>query len=145
MYILIVSIMKKTLLFATLLTIFLSCKNHKEEVALINSIEADTIKVADKQQPLNWKDDLLAKYVSQSDNDLIQSANKQKLNEEWLFDQEIVTDTASYLVYQIGHDVTDEGGTNPRFVTDQWVRIDTISKQLYEYDLANDSLIKWKP
>ncbi|KGO94862.1 hypothetical protein [Flavobacterium subsaxonicum] len=137
--------MKKTLLFATLLTIFLSCKNHKEEVALINSIEADTIKVADKQQPLNWKDDLLAKYVSQSDNDLIQSANKQKLNEEWLFDQEIVTDTASYLVYQIGHDVTDEGGTNPRFVTDQWVRIDTISKQLYEYDLANDSLIKWKP
>ena len=137
--------MKKVLLLAALLTIFFSCKNHKEEVAPINSIEPDTIKVAAKQQQSNWKDDLLSKYILHSENKLIQAANKQKLNEEWLFDQEIVTDTASYLVYQIGHDVTDEGGTNPRFVTDQWVRIDTTSKQLYEYDLANDSLIKWKP
>jgi hypothetical protein len=135
--------MKKVLSLATLLVFLFSCKKDKEEVSTENIVEIDTIKVAKPQQPSNWKDNLLAKYISKSDNTLIQAANKQKLNEEWLFDQEIVTDTASYLVYQIGHDVTDEKGSNPRFVTDQWVRIDTISRQLYEYDLANDSLIKW--
>ena len=64
-------------------------------------------------------------------------------HEEWIFDRTEKTDTANYLIYQIGHDVSDKGNTNPRFVTDQWIYIDSLKNKLYEYDLPNDSLIEW--
>lgn len=90
----------------------------------------------------NWIDSLLENYLLSSDNELVRAAVDNKLSEEWLFDQFLDTDTAEYFIYQIGHDVADEGGINPRFVTDQWVYVDTIRRILYEYDLPNDSLIR---
>jgi hypothetical protein len=29
-------------------------------------------------------------------------------------------------------------------VTDGWVYIDSLTRKIYEYDLPNDSLIKWE-
>jgi hypothetical protein len=92
---------------------------------------------AGKIKPL---DSLIAKYISASRNKLVGLSRDQ---EEWIFDRTEKTDTADYLVYQIGHDVTDEGNTNPRFVTDQWIYIDSLNNRIYEYDLPNDSLIEW--
>jgi len=83
---------------------------------------------------------LIAGYISRSKNPLVALSREQ---EEWIFDRTMKTDTANYFVYQIGHDVTDEANTNPRFVTDQWIYIDSLKSKLYEYDLANDSLIEW--
>lgn len=91
----------------------------------------------------NWIDTLLNKYVLFSNNELVRAAVNDKISEEWLFDQFLNADTTKYFIYQIGHDVTDEDGANPRFVTDQWVYVDTVRRILYEYDLPNDSLIRW--
>lgn len=88
-------------------------------------------------------DSLIDNYVRNSNNELIEFALKDKISEEWLFDQTINTGTATYFIFQIGHDVADEDGNNQRFVTDQWIYIDSATKQLYEYDVANDSLIYW--
>ena len=90
-----------------------------------------------------WKDSLIAHYVNNSHNTLIKLSLKNKIHEEWLFDRAINTDTAKYFVFQIGHDESDEGENNQRFVTDQWIYIDSITKRLYEYDVANDSLSRW--
>ena len=91
----------------------------------------------------NWTDSLIENYISHSENELIRLALKDKISEEWLFDQIVNKDTTKYFVFQIGHDVTDKGNTNKRFVTDQWIYVDSLTKKLYEYDLVNDSLIRW--
>jgi hypothetical protein len=125
--------------------LFCSCK--KEESSIVNTTARDTITKTTtiKETPIsntNWKDELLKKYVLESESPLIAVSDRQK--EQWLLDDTRVTDTATYFIYQIGHDVTDEGGENPRFTTDQWVYIDSLSHQLYESDLASESLVKWK-
>ena len=91
----------------------------------------------------NWTDPLMINYINHSDNELIRMARKDKISEEWLFDQMIKTDTAKYFVFQIGHDVMDAGETNKRFITDAWVYIDSLTNTIYEYDLPNDRLIRW--
>ena len=42
-----------------------------------------------------------------------------------------------YAMVKIGHSFQH------RYVTDQWIFIDSLSKEIYEYDLPNDSLIPW--
>ncbi|MFI5133199.1 MAG: hypothetical protein ACHQEB_02630 [Chitinophagales bacterium] len=103
--------------------------------SLATKVDTDTSK--------NWTDMLIKNYINHSDNKLIKLALKDKISEEWLFDQMIKTDTATYFIFQIGHDVSDSGETNKRFITDSWVYIDSLKKQIYEYDLPNDRLIKW--
>ena len=83
---------------------------------------------------------LIVKYIRNSKNELVALSRDQ---EEWIFDRTEKTDTANYLIYQIGHDVTDKGNTNSRFITDQWIYIDSLKSKLYEYDLPNDSLVEW--
>ena len=90
-----------------------------------------------------WTDSLIKNYIFHTKNELIRLANKNKISEEWLFDQMVNTDTAKYYTFQIGHDVTDEGGNNKRFVTDQWIFINSLTRRLCEYDIANDSLVQW--
>ncbi|MGG9964092.1 hypothetical protein [Ferruginibacter sp. SUN106] len=89
-----------------------------------------------------WTDSLIENYINNSNNALIKLSLKSKVSEEWLFDQTINTDSAKFLVFQIGHDESDKGEKNKRFVTDQWIYIDSVTKRLYEYDAANDSLIR---
>jgi hypothetical protein len=91
----------------------------------------------------NWIDSLMGKYILLSNNVLVRAAVSNKLSEEGLFDQIGNTCTAQYFVYHVGHDVSDEGGINLRFIKDQWVYVDTAARILYEYDLPKDSLIRW--
>ena len=90
-----------------------------------------------------WIDSLIENYVIQSKSPLINISQNKKVSEQWIFDQTINTDTANFLVFQIGHDELDNGRTNKRFVTDKWVYVDSLKKRLYEYDITSDSLTLW--
>jgi hypothetical protein len=111
--------------------------SRKDDAGKINSANNhfDTSK--------NWSDSLIKDYIHRTNNKLIRLSLKDQIPEEWLFDQIIKTDTANYFVFQIGHDVGDAGDTNKRFITDDWVYIDSLTKIIYEYDLQNDRLTKW--
>lgn len=91
----------------------------------------------------SWTDYTLTKYIAFADSKLIKNARTSHIQEEWLFDQTLQTDSAVYQIYQIGHDVTDEGSENARFVTDQWVYLDTTRKRLYELDMDTEELSEW--
>jgi hypothetical protein len=151
--------MKKIVLILILVTLIIGCQSINEKKPPIEQVRTengdslyvaanvDTItKKPNLYHPeisIDWTDSLLLAYMAFSENELIRSARKSHLKEEWLLDSTLQTDTAVYQIYQIGHDVADEGGENQRFVTDQWVYLDTLKKQLYEYDLSNECLNKW--
>lgn len=88
-------------------------------------------------------DFMLMSYIAFSENALIKADRKNNIQEEWVFDQALKTDTAEYLVYQIGHDAAEASGENQHFVTTQWVYLDTAKKQLFEYDATDECLNKW--
>jgi hypothetical protein len=92
-----------------------------------------------------WYDQLLKNYINKSENQLIQSSRlNTAIRTEWLLDRIEKTDNEKFFVFQIGHDVLDEDNTNLRFTTDGWIYLDSLSKTIYEYDLPNDTLIKWQ-
>ena len=93
---------------------------------------------------INWYDELVLKYINQTDNQLVRLAIKDKYSEDWVLDRRENTGGAYYLIFHIGHDLTDEGNTDQRFTTDCWLYIDSLTRKIYEYDLPNDSLIEWK-
>jgi hypothetical protein len=149
--------MKMTVYILILMTLAFSCRQTTKD----NSIDQDTsfsksdgsntkvdtgkINFANNHLDTskNWSDSLIKDYIHRANNKLIRLALKDQISEDWLFDQIIKTDTANYFVFQIGHDVADAGDTNKRFITDDWVYIDSLTKIIYEYDLQNDRLTKW--
>ena len=92
----------------------------------------------------SWADPLILNYIKKSNNELINLALKNKINEEWILDRVETNKNEKYFIFKIGHDVSDEGNTNLRFVTDSWLYIDSLSQNIYEYDLPKDKLILWK-
>ncbi|WPV70476.1 hypothetical protein [Chitinophaga sp. LS1] len=88
---------------------------------------------------LPWKDALVERYVQHSDNALLKSIGKDSVS--WIWDRMVTNKTTTYYICNIGKDVVDAGGA--RFVSAQWVYIDTVNRQLYEYDVPKDTLIKW--
>ena len=78
------------------------------------------------------------KYIDQTDDSLIKLARKDTIPEEWILDRTRETsDSAKYFIFQIGHTFEH------KFITDKWVYIDSLKRNIYEYDFANDSLVKW--
>lgn len=141
---------KKVLLFLISVSIF-SCNQTNKDEKNSDDKPIDSLTVNNKSvetesetETKNWYDDILADYVKKSDNQLIKLALKNKENVEWLLDRTEKTDSTNYYIFNIGQDVTDENGTNPRFSSDGWIYIDSLSKKVYEYDLPNDRLIVWK-
>ncbi len=102
-----------------------------------------TTNVVGNSSKENWTDTTIKNYIHKTQNQLVKDALQEKVNIEWLFDREEELNNTKYLVYHIGHDVMDADSTNLRFTTDAWVYLDTLNKEFYEYDLPNDSLIKW--
>ena len=107
-----------------------------------STLNPDTIHTA---KTINWYEALLTNYIQHSDNEFIDLSRKDTaIKIESLFDRFENTDTATYLIFQIGHDVAEEDGINMRFVTDSWVYIDSLTRNLYEYDFQTDKLVQWK-
>src|ERR1043165_2853885 len=62
-------------------------------------------------------DFMLMSYIAFTENPLIKADRKSNIQQEWLFDKTLKTDTAEYQVYQIGHDDAEASGENQHFVT----------------------------
>ena len=86
---------------------------------------------------VTWVDSLVMKYISQTNDTLIKLARRDNIPVEWMLDRTEITDTTKYLVFQIGHSFEH------KFITDKWLYIDSLTRNIYEYDLLNDSLIRW--
>ena len=147
--------MKKNILLLLISFAFLSCnKTSKEETQNTDkqidspSVNKEVLKseteTNTESKAQNWYDGLIADYIKKSDNKLIKTSLKNKERIEWLLDRTEKTDSTNYYIFNIGQDVSEEDGSEPRFTSDGWIYIDSISKKIYEYDLPNDSLIVWK-
>ncbi len=136
--------MKKVLYFGLISfsLIAISCNNSNKYTT--DSKDSIAINLNNSNQNSNWYDELIIKYINQSDNEFIKLSRKDSLKTQWLLDNIEVTDTAKYFIFHLGHDVSDKGGKNRRFVTDAWIYIDSLKRKIYEYDLPNDTLIEWK-
>ncbi len=132
--------------FLSLFVLFfmLSCDNHSTESKSAGIVQRAQDSVAAPQPTAkDWVDSLILLYVRNSGNEIVQAAIANNFKVQWLFDDDIHTDTAVYRICRVGHDMTDEDGTSLRFVTDQWLYIDTVTRRCYEYDVATDSLVPW--
>jgi len=147
--------MKKKTLLLLISFAFLSCNKtikvefqNTEKQTDFLSVNKETLKseteTKTESKTQNWYDDLIADYIKKSDNKLIKTSLNNKERIEWLLDRTEKTDSTNYYIFNIGQDVSEEDGTEPRFVSVGWIYIDSISKKIYEYDLPNDSLIVWK-
>lgn len=140
--------MKNILLVSGIMILF-SCASPEQKQAstdttTVHPLPASLTKETRKYANFNWKDSLIESYIKTGKNEFIRLSVKQNIPVEWMFDQVQETDSAVYYVYQIGHSESDEGGMNKRFITDQWVYLDSARHLLYEYDLPNDRLSAWK-
>ncbi|WP_298733348.1 hypothetical protein [uncultured Chitinophaga sp.] len=89
---------------------------------------------------LNWIDGLTAGYIDASEDPSIQQALSDSTM-QWTWDRLLHTDTAAFVVIRVGHD--EFNGDGKIFATDRWLYVDTLSRSMYEYDVPNDSLIRW--
>jgi len=85
---------------------------------------------------LDWKDSLIVKYINNSSSELIKIARQDTIPIEWMTQTEI-RNGVKYVMVQIGHSFEHH------FVANGWIYIDSLKKTIYEYDLANDTIIKW--
>lgn len=120
-------------LFSILL--FISCEITPEEKNKDRTSNEDIILSVDTiPEVAFWADSLIMIYIEK---------NQYRLKEvdgipiSYIKDIDI-RNNRTYGVARIGHSFEH------RYVTDQWIFIDSISKDIYEYDLVNDSLIPWK-
>jgi hypothetical protein len=88
---------------------------------------------------LAWYDSLILDYIANNDSGLLQQLQIDSgFQIEWKFDGMIATDSINFMAFRVGH--TGEG----RFITDDWVYIDSNKRQLYGYDNGTDSISLWQ-
>jgi hypothetical protein len=151
--------MKNIFLIFALITLIVGCQpTNKNKIPLNKgekqpgeSPETGTVDHVTKKRlasdlshvTLSWSESLLKMYMAFADNELIKQARKDNYYEEWIYDNTLKTDSAIYDAYRIGHDVPRKDYSDTDFVVDQWVYIDTMSKQLFEYDVPGRKLTRW--
>jgi hypothetical protein len=92
---------------------------------------------------INWSDSLLKMYMAFGGTEALKQAHKSNFTLEWEYDNTLKTDSAVFDVYRIGHEISRDEGADTRFIVDQWIYLDTLKKELYEYDAAANKLSKW--
>jgi len=123
--------LRNILLIVIVFTTFPFLNSCKEKAAHDN-------RVASSRSNPAWIDTLIVKYVNETNNELVKIIRKDGIPFKWMFDRTENTDSAKFLVFQIGHSFEN------KFITDSWLYIDSLTRILYEYDVVNDSLIKWQ-
>jgi hypothetical protein len=94
---------------------------------------------------LEWCDDLIEDYIARSTDELMVLERKDtSVHFGWYFDRVETTGDKKFMIFHLGHDVSDEGNTNVRFVTNGWLYIDSLARKLYVYDFATDTIVLWK-
>ena len=92
-----------------------------------------------------WLHPLVDSYFHYSKNELVrqQVDTKGDTSEGWMIDNLVVTDTAHYLILHVGHDESEADESELRFVTDAWLYVDTLTRTIYDYDIAKETLKRW--
>lgn len=126
----------------------LSCQPAKEAPANPEANESSSaghpaVSATQDQTSQNWFDHIISDYIKKSNKDLIKAHRRNGDEIEWILDRTEKTDSTNYYIFNIGQTVMDEGDTNPRFSSDGWIYVDSLSKKVYEYDLPNDELVLW--
>jgi hypothetical protein len=88
-----------------------------------------------------WLAEVIMKYLRGTDNEFVRSIGAE--NESWIIDNVAITDTGKYIFVQIGHSVAEDDGSNKRFVTDQWIGVDSATGIIYEFDVGSDTTFVW--
>jgi hypothetical protein len=89
---------------------------------------------------LYWVSDVVPIALKSSTNPLIRHELKDS-SITWMWDKLVFSDTAAYVSLHVGHEENDKKGFK-RFITAGWLYVDTLSRNVYEYSVARDSLIK---
>lgn len=95
------------------------------------------------ESQISWSDALLKQYMAFASTEVLKQAHKNNFTLEWEYDNTVKTDSAVFDVYRIGHEISRDEGADTRFIVDQWVYLDTLRKELYEYDAAANKVSKW--
>lgn len=142
---------KISLLFLVIL--FFSCdkketkgesKNLPAEINHKDTLDVKSESTENRTLSKNWQDDLIVDYVKNSEKDLIKIHFKNKDKLKWILDRTEKNDSTQFYIYNIGVDVAEEDGSEPRFSSCGWVYLDSVKRKLYEYDLPNDTIVEWK-
>lgn len=132
---------------------FFSCmkeetKNVSEDLKIeVNQKDTLESKIENPENKIlstDWKDDLIVDYIKNSEKDLIKIHFKNKDKLQWILDSTEKNDSTLFYIYNIGVDVAEEDGSEPRFSSCGWVYLDSVKRKLYEYDLPNEQLNEWK-
>jgi hypothetical protein len=125
--------MKHIILIISTILLLSSCQTKNTEVSQENH-QSNPEKVNDTLPEMAvWADDFIIDYLEH---------NSERLTEVDGHPVTYMKDAAiregrKYAMVKIGHSFEH------RYVTDQWIFIDSLTKEIYEYDLPNDSLILW--
>ena len=128
--------MKKIIFYIIAVMLITSCSNN------ISSDKEEGIKTEIKDTIIT--NDTIPEVATWADNSIIEyiEANKDKLTEvdsvPISFMKDFTTqNNTKYVMVQIGHSF------EYRFETEQTIYINSLTKELYEYDVISDSLILW--
>jgi len=121
-----------------------SCSEPNTQAVQLSEPPSD----AEVQYPhgvqLDWCDDLIEDYVARSTDELLVLERKDtSVHFGWYLDRIENEFGKKYMIFHLGHEVSDEGNTNVRFVTNGWLYIDSLARKLYVYDFAQDTIILW--
>src|SRR5688500_1443909 len=86
-----------------------------------------------------WYDSLITGYVNNSSNEQRKKAVADSIAIEWKYEGIAGTDSMQYMVFRIGHTVEN------RFITDDWLYIDSAGRRIFNYDRGKDSVTLWEP
>jgi hypothetical protein len=133
-----------TFSFVSVFLFLMGCTEpNTRSVQLPNS--NDSYAVDPSYSQLKWCDDLILDYIARSKDELLLLERRDtSVHLEWYVDRVEIEFGKKYMIFHLGHLVSDEGNTNVRFVTNGWLYIDSLSRKLYVYDFALDTIVLWK-
>jgi len=103
----------------------------------INITDSSFFKINDQ---FPWMGDTIRSYIQLSTNEMVKSYLKDS-SIVFMYDGFENTDIGSRVRVQLGADVNN--GEGMIFSTAQWIYVDTLSHEIYEYDIAADSSHLW--
>ncbi|MBI3233553.1 MAG: hypothetical protein HYZ42_05860 [Bacteroidetes bacterium] len=115
---------------------FHACSDEVEHQSLVtyDTIQAKEVtKVDSLTESATWADSLILIYM-QANKDRFTEVDGQEVT---YMKETTERNGRGYIFVNIGHSFES------RYLSDQWIYIDSLTKEIYEYDLPNDSLMLW--
>ena len=124
----------KPYLFAATLIFPFSCSSNLNKQEDTSFVAHQTTGTDTLTEVSLWADSLVLKYL---DNNSERLTEVDGYEVTYMKDYQI-RNGKNYAAIKIGHSF------EYKYVTDQWLYIDSLTHEIFEYDLPNDTLIKWE-